>query len=227
MSEIVSLEEPPTGQHLIQHDAKGPDVRAFIHGLGARLLRRHVRRCSHNLPYDRGTHWYRWRLIRVAGHGCRFGHFCQAEIQHLHSAVGLDLDVGGLQVAMDNAFLMRGLERVADLPADRQRFLQRDCAFFDPVSQRWAFDQFHHQVVGAYIVHLADFGVIQRRNSVHLTLEAIAEAFGRDLDGDFAAHARIASTVDLAHATRAEGRQDRRGRGGCRKRRAYSPGCLV
>jgi len=31
------------------------------------------------------------------------------EIQHLHCAVGLDLDIGGLQIAMNNAFLMRGL----------------------------------------------------------------------------------------------------------------------
>ena len=43
----------------------------------------------------------------------------QPEVQHLHRAIGFDLDVGGLQIAMDDALLVRGLERLGDLLRDR------------------------------------------------------------------------------------------------------------
>ena len=41
----------------------------------------------------------------------------ESEVQHLHGAVGSDLDVGGLQVAMDDAQVVRGCQRVGDLGA--------------------------------------------------------------------------------------------------------------
>ena len=47
----------------------------------------------------------------------------QAEVEHLHRAVGADLDVGRLQVPMDDALLVRGLERLGNLPRDRQRLV--------------------------------------------------------------------------------------------------------
>ena len=43
----------------------------------------------------------------------------EAEVEHLHGAVGPDLDVRGLEIAMHDAALVRGLERVGDLPRDR------------------------------------------------------------------------------------------------------------
>ena len=45
----------------------------------------------------------------------------ETEVEHLHRAVGADLDVGRLQIAMDDALLVRRLERVGDLARDRQR----------------------------------------------------------------------------------------------------------
>jgi hypothetical protein len=47
----------------------------------------------------------------------------QAEVEHLHETVWSDLDVGGFEVAMDDAFVVRGLERIGNLTGDRQRFL--------------------------------------------------------------------------------------------------------
>ena len=40
-------------------------------------------------------------------------------------AIGPQLDVGGLQIAMDDALLVRGFERLRDLPRNRQRFVER------------------------------------------------------------------------------------------------------
>src|SRR5438093_433719 len=46
----------------------------------------------------------------------------QPEIEHLHLAVVGDRDVRGLQVAVDDAFVVGRLQRVGDLPRNRQRF---------------------------------------------------------------------------------------------------------
>ena len=46
----------------------------------------------------------------------------QAEVEHLHDAVGRDLDVCRLQVPMDDPSRVRRLQRIGDLPGDRERF---------------------------------------------------------------------------------------------------------
>ena len=46
----------------------------------------------------------------------------QAEVEDLYRAVGRDLDIGRLQVAVDDAFFVRRVERVRDLARDRAVF---------------------------------------------------------------------------------------------------------
>ena len=60
----------------------------------------------------------------------------EAEVEHLHRAVGADLDVGRLQVAVDDPLLVRRLERFGDLPRDRQRFIDRHGPVRDAIGQR-------------------------------------------------------------------------------------------
>ena len=59
---------------------------------------------------------------------------------------GAHLDVRGLEVAVDDALLVRGLERLGDLARDRQRLVERQSA---PRSIRCgqvlALDQLHHE----------------------------------------------------------------------------------
>ena len=45
----------------------------------------------------------------------------EPEVEHLDVAVRRDLDVGGLQVAVDDALLVRRFERLGDLPGDGER----------------------------------------------------------------------------------------------------------
>ena len=90
-------------------------------GLPARLLGRHV---------GRGAQDHAGLVARIVSVGeCadrrppasldqRLG---QAEIQHLHAPVGRDLDVRRLEIAMDDALFVRVLQRLGDLPRDRQR----------------------------------------------------------------------------------------------------------
>ena len=56
----------------------------------------------------------------------RFQRLGQAEVQHLHGAVRPHLDVGGLQIAVNDALLVRRFERFGDLLRDRQRLVDRD-----------------------------------------------------------------------------------------------------
>ena len=60
---------------------------------------------------------------RRAGRVHRLG---QSEVEHLHHAVGAYFHVRGLQIAMNDALLVRGFERLRDLPRDRQRFVNRN-----------------------------------------------------------------------------------------------------
>ena len=62
----------------------------------------------------------------------------EPEVQHLHRAIRADLHIARLQVAMDDAFLVRRLERLGDLPRDRKRVLQRDRAAGDDDGQIFA-----------------------------------------------------------------------------------------
>jgi hypothetical protein len=69
----------------------------------------------------------------------------ETEVEHLDDAVGPDLDVGGLEVSVDDALLVRGFERIGDLTANLDRFADRQSAASDPLGQRLALDQFEHQ----------------------------------------------------------------------------------
>ena len=46
----VAREEARACQHFVEHAPERPDVRALVHGLAARLLRRHVRSGAQNHP---------------------------------------------------------------------------------------------------------------------------------------------------------------------------------
>ena len=49
----------------------------------------------------------------------------QAEVQHLDGAVGANLDVCWLEIAVNDPALVRRLQRVGDLTRDRQHVIQR------------------------------------------------------------------------------------------------------
>ena len=56
-----------------------------------------------------------------------------------------DLDIGGLQIAVDDALLVRRFERVRDLPRYSHASFERYRPARDAVSQRLAVDQLEHQ----------------------------------------------------------------------------------
>ena len=115
----------PAREHLVEHAPEGPHV-----GARDRRARRAPARgsCRPRVPSNRArVGRSRGRRVAAGGASCRSSirRLREAEVEHLDDAVGPDHDVGGLQVAMDDALLVSGLERVGDLPRDRQHLGQR------------------------------------------------------------------------------------------------------
>ena len=99
----------------------------------------------------------------------------EPEIEQFDGAVGSDLDIGGFEIAMDDALVVRGFERLRDLPRDSQRFVERNPALSDAIGQRQALDVFHderrHTAGALEAVDTCDVGMIQQREHFGFALE--------------------------------------------------------
>ena len=67
----------------------------------------------------------------------------EAEVEDFHRVVRRDLDVGRLQIAMDDPFFVRGFECLHDLMGDLQRLFDWHGAALQALGQRFSLDQFH------------------------------------------------------------------------------------
>ena len=147
----------------------------------------------------------------------RFGGLGEAEVEELGAAVRQH-DVGGFEIAVDEPLRVRLVERTANLDRDAQGFGGGNRSAFDPLIERLAAQQFHHQVADAvllpYIVKRANMRMVQARNRPSLALEALpqivaaADLRGENLDGHLALQSRVAGAVHLSHPTGAQGRNN-------------------
>jgi hypothetical protein len=144
----VTLKGRPTSQKLVEHAPEREDVAAMISRFTFGLLGRHVGRGTENHSRLRRHQAERRRLrdchpITLVGTivvGV-FDQLGQPEIEHLHGAVVANLDVGGLEIAMDDPLLVRSLERLGDLPGDGQRLIDGNRAVGESIGQRRPFHQ--------------------------------------------------------------------------------------
>jgi hypothetical protein len=137
----------------------------------------------------------RQRVRRVT----RIEQLGDAEIQQLGRAFGRDQDVGRLQVAMDDARAVGGVERIADLASVLQDVVELEWAL-----ERFSLDVLHHQIVRADVVQRADVRMIEGGDRTRFALEPVRERRLQNLDRDRAIQARIVGFVHLAHAASAE-----------------------
>jgi hypothetical protein len=133
-----------------------------------------------------------------------------AEIAEVGLAVAVEEDVGRLEIAVDDALGVGGVQRLADAGQDLGRFGRGQGAGADAPHQRSAAHVAHHQerlaVLLAEIVDRDDRRVLERGDGAGLALEAgaergIVEQFARqDLDRHFAVEVRVVAEVDGGHA---------------------------
>ena len=128
--DCLLVEQPRPRQHLEEHDAEGPHVSALVDGTAPRLFGTHVPRGPENHARHglrRREHGGRRRGVRQRGFrsGGEVEGLREPEVEDLHRTVVADLDVGRLEIAMDDALLVRGLERVRNLARNRERLLRR------------------------------------------------------------------------------------------------------
>jgi len=148
------------------------------------------------------------------GRGFLNRHFGQAEIEHLHAAVARHHDVGGLQIAMHDALLVSGSQRIGDPNRHREDLFYRQPACQDLPVQRLAFHQLHRQEMHAAGLldglNGDDVRMVERRDGARLSSKALeagrieGHRGGQDLQGDVAAERGIGGPIDLAHPARAQ-----------------------
>ncbi len=194
---IRTVEGPAASEHFVQHATEREQVAARIGFLALQLLRRHVLQRAHHFAFARDG-------LRERGVGFleRSAVLGQSKIQQLNPRARYQ-DIGGLQIAMRNAFFVRGIQRIQNLIGvfgglfERQRPMQRR-----------AVDVLHHQIIGADIVDLADVRMIERRHRARLAFKAFAEFLLGDLQRDNAIQPGVARFPDLSRATGTELRND-------------------
>ena len=119
---------------------------------------------------------------------------------------------------MNDAELVSGLESLRNLFRDRQRFVEWNGSASDPLGQILTLDQFDHErpYASAFLeaVNRRDVRMIQRREGLGFTRETgepvlvTRQEIGQHFDGDVAIQLRVMGAIDLAHAARADQRDD-------------------
>ena len=186
--------------HLEQHDAEREQVAAAVERHPLDLLRGHVGGAA--------DHHAGARQVGLLAD--RLG---DAEVAHLDPPAAPDQQVPRLDVAVDDPRLVRRGQCVGRLRGDLERLGGgREVAAREPVRERLAGDQLHHQVerlaLGAGVVDADHVRVVELRGDARLALEARRDLGPvvprrddrRDqLHRDFAAELRIVGAVDGAH----------------------------
>ena len=122
-----------------------------------------------------------------------------------------DEDVGGLDVAVDDAFGVSGVERVGDVDGDFEKAIEREQAGAEEGFEIRAFEILHDDVGEAVLradfVDGADVGMVERRGGAGFAAETleglrIVGGFGRKkFQRDEAAELDVFGFVDDTHAS--------------------------
>ncbi len=193
-------------EHLIEHHAHRVEIGAGIDvGPEDQRLGRHVIGRAQGHPRHRQP-----VLPGIVDLG-------EAEVGHLHLAVGVDEYIGRLDVAVDDAQRMRGGERIADMGGNGVGVLGGESSLTgDHLLNVGAVDVFHHEKELAVpslakVEHRDDGRMEQPGHDLRLIAEAlrIARVFlldapGQDLDGHRSVETFLDSLVDGPHPATAQ-----------------------
>ena len=216
-----AVEGASPGQALVGDDAEGVDVGRRADGPAGRLLGRQVGGGAHDEPRRLVV---RARALREPG---------DPEVGDLHRAVVAHHEVAGLDVAVDDAHRVRGLQRVGGLRDDVEGAVDGQGALAGQLGrQRLAVDQLHDQpgadAVGrlAEVVHRGDAGVLQRARVPGLGAEPLARALVRprpqQLEGHGSLEHQVGGAPDLGRPAPCQLRLEPVAPGDRRRRHAFT-----
>src|SRR6185436_11115721 len=153
------------------------------------------------------------RVVVVAG-----GRLGEAEVENLGLLAIGDEDVRRLDVAVQDAARVRGVERVGNLHGEPQQQADGERPAVDLARQRAAFEQLHRDegapVVLVYLVDGADVRVVQRGRGARFAqkpfdrLRVVRAILRQELQRDLAGQLHVLGEVYDAHAARAERVED-------------------
>ena len=137
-----------------------------------------------------------------------------AEVEDLDEAVPRHEQVLGLEVAVDDASLVRGRKAAHDLDGIVNGLASPQRARGQPIPERLSLEQLRHDVGSAVVppsvVDGDDVGVVECAGGLGLVLEApqpldvLRDVGAHHLERDLARQALVAGAVDLAHAALAQ-----------------------
>ncbi len=130
-----------SGDHLVEHSAQTPYIRACIDVGSFRLFRRHVT-CGAYHSAGAGVDHCFSRRLGVGNRNRRAGQLGEAKIEQLDVAVAPDHDVLGLDVAMDDAGFMSCDEGAGGLDGNVQNLIEKQRAVADALAESVAVDKF-------------------------------------------------------------------------------------
>ena len=210
--EVLRLVGAVAAERLEEDRAEREDVRPAVEmRLAARLLRAHVERRAEDGTGDRE------RVVRVV-----LEELADAEVEHLRDRDAVlhlvEVDVRRLEIAMDDAGLVRCRERIADLDHHDRELVEghRRRLPAEGDLEREAREQLHHEEELALlrltdVVDVDDVRVVHARGDLRLLQEA-SRRLGRlrdlrvhELDGDLALGERVRRRPDLGHPPASEG----------------------
>ncbi len=191
------------GEHLVQHDADAVEIGRLVQFEPLRLLGRKIIDASHD---ETGTS-HRHRLLR---HRAR-----DTEIGKFDDVVLGDENVCRFDVAVQQPLAVRVREAVADLSGvvDGDRLRQFSVGG-DHLAERWAVDEFHHDVVRVAftsdVVGVDDVGMRKTGGGFGFLIEAAHEfliggvLLAQDFDGDAPPQQRVGSAIHGRHTALSE-----------------------
>ncbi len=209
---VPARERQLTRRDLEQHHAERPDVASGVHAVTEERLRRDVRERAR----DGGGALRAVDRLRDGFGGVRFEPAREAEIEHLDAVLRTDDDVGGLEIAMDDAPLVRMRQRARDLRAVPKYGFDGQAVERQHLGERTAVHVLHrdeHAAAGiADLVDGADVRMIEVRGRAGLVEEPAAilgcgrsgRSAANQLDRHGAVQALVAGAIDHTHAALAE-----------------------
>ena len=129
----------------------------------------------------------------------------EAKVEHLDGAVLPYLDVGRLQIAVDDPLVVRRFQGLGDLLRDRQCFVERDRAVYDPLRRSSPSTSSITRACRPEISRphrsrrCADDSVTRASSSAFEPRQAFGvrgEGVRQDLDGDLATERRVRGPVN-------------------------------